>query len=76
MAYKLNPGRIPRECEIRSEDGGITGFRNVHVILFNKHDTKARGQSPWPAAGRQPLTNWRISAPAHPFEIERYEVLT
>lgn len=74
MAYSANQGRCPRECELRAEDGGIAGYRAVHVILHNGFDTKRAGHTPWPAAGRQPATVWRISRPAHPFEIEKWEI--
>ena len=71
---RKNPGSLPLECEILEEHDQAAGFWPVHVILFNGHSTKAAGQPPWPSAGRFPPTNWRISKPPHPFEIQQYEV--
>ena len=79
MTYSANLGRCPREAEIRAEDGGMAGYRKVHVILHNGHDTKGRGQDPWPAAqpygSRSPSTVWRISQPPHDFEIKKWEII-
>lgn len=69
-----NPGHVPPACELRDDDGNITGFRAVHVRLFGGHDTRKRGDTPWPAGGGRPPTNWRISKPPHPYEIEEWEV--
>lgn len=67
---KTNPGHLPKECVILDEDGELAGYRPVHVRLFNGW----RSQAPWPAAGSRPPTNWKISRPPHPFEIEAYEL--
>lgn len=65
-----NPGHLPPECEILDEDGNVTGHRAVMVKLFGGIKT-----GPWPSAGGRPVpTNWKISKPPHPFEIEEYEI--
>lgn len=74
MPYHRNEGRLPPETEIRDDAGRVTGHRSVHVRLFGGFDTRRAGHSPWPAAGGRPPTWWEISEPAHPFEIEFYEV--
>lgn len=75
MALQPNPGSLPRDCIILDEEGNVTGFRKVHVVLFNGHSTRAAGQDPWPASGARPPTCWAISRPPHPFEIQSYEVV-
>ncbi len=75
MAWKQNPGRIPRDALVLDEDGNVIGFRKVHVRLFNDYDSRAEGDDPWPAGGGKPSTQWAISRPAHPFEIREYEVV-
>ena len=72
MAYQPNLGRIPPECEILDEQGNVTGYRAVHVVLFNGFSTSKAGHAPWPAGGGRPPTNWRISKPPHPFEIAEW----
>ena len=75
MTYQPNPGRLPADCELLDDNGELTGYRPVQVRLFNGWDSKRSGHAPWPAAGGRPhATNWRLSRPPHPFEIESYEV--
>lgn len=75
MPWQPNPGRLPADCVVRdAEAGEITGYRKVHVRLFNGIDTRRRGDAPWPAAGARLATEWRISTPPGPFEIEAYEI--
>lgn len=69
-----NPGHLPPECEVRDEDGNVTGYRHVHVVLFGGFSTKKRGDAPWPSGGGRPPTNWRISKPPHPADIEFWEI--
>ena len=70
-----NPGHVPDATRILDPaTGEITGHRAVHVVLFNGWSSRATGHAPWPAAGGRPATQWRISAPPHPFEIREYEV--
>lgn len=69
-----NPGRLPPECEIRDEHGNVTGYRAVHVVLFNGFSTSKAGHAPWPAGGGRPPTNWRISKPPHSSDIEFWEI--
>lgn len=71
---QINDGHIPSECIIRDEAGDITGYRKVHVRLFGGFDTRKAGNDPWPAGGARPPTEWRISKPPHPFEIEEWEI--
>ncbi len=71
----LNPGHLPEECIIRDDDGEVTGYRSVHVVLFGGFDSRKRGDAPWPSAGGRPSpTNWKISRPPHPYEIKEYEI--
>lgn len=57
------------------DDGNVTGYRPVHVRLFNGLDTRARGDAPWPSAGGRPIqTNWKISRKPLPFEIKEFDV--
>jgi len=73
MAYKPNPGRVPDDCVVRDDAGAVTGFRSVHVRLFNGIDSKLRGDPPWPAGGGRPPTDWSISQPEpHPFQIKEW----
>lgn len=75
MAYARNPGHLPEECEIRGDDGDITGWRSVHVRLFGGYDSRKAGHAPWPAGShRAPATVWKISRPPHPFQIEEWEI--
>jgi hypothetical protein len=75
VAYRPNPGRLPPECVVQDEAGEIISFRSVHVRLHNGIDTKARGNPPWPSAGGRPSsTNWQISRPPHPFQIQEWEL--
>lgn len=68
---KRNAGRVPPETVIWDEDGNVAGYRQVRVTLFN-----GLVCGPWPSAGGRPHpTNWKISRPPHPFEIESYEVI-
>ncbi len=69
-----NEGRLPPECEVRDEHGNVTGYRAVHVVLFNGLSTRKLGHAPWPAGGGRPPTNWRISKPPHPYEIMEWEI--
>lgn len=69
-----NPGRLPPECEVLDEHGNVTGYRHVHVTLFNGFSTKKRGDAPWPAGGGRPPTIWRISKPPHPADIKEWEL--
>jgi hypothetical protein len=70
-----NPGHLPPDCIVRDEWGDITGYRSVHVVLFNGYSTKKAGAAPWPAAGAKIPTEWRISRKPHPFEIKEYEIV-
>lgn len=70
----LNEGRLPPECEVRDEDGNVTSYRDVHVVLHNGFSTRKAGRAPWPAGGGRPPTNWRISKPPHDFEIKEWEI--
>lgn len=70
---KPNKGRLPRGLVIRDDEGEVSGYHLVHVVLFNGYSTKKAGAAPWPAGGKRPPTNWGISHPPHPFEIEFYE---
>lgn len=72
MAYVANQGRCPRECEIRGDDGDITGFRSVHVRLRNGYDSKKASASPWPAGGGRPSTRWTLLR--HAFDILEWEI--
>lgn len=74
MTMQPNPGHLPPDCVIRDEDGNIMAYQPVHVVLWNGWSSAATGNAPWPAAGRHPATNWRLSQPPHPFEIQAYEV--
>lgn len=40
---KRNHGYLPLECEIRDDRGNVTGYRRVHVRLFNGYDTIRAG---------------------------------
>lgn len=75
MVWQLNAGHMPPECELLDESGNRTGYRSVHVKLFNGWNSKAAGGAPWPAAGGRPPTRWGISPQPHPFEIKAYEVI-
>lgn len=70
---KPNKGRLPRECVTVDADGN-RAYRSVHVVLFNGHSTKKADHRPWPSGGGRPPTNWAISDPPGPFEIEFYEL--
>ena len=74
MAYLPNPGHLPFDCTVFNEDGQETGFRQVHVRLFNGWDSKKVGASPWVAAGGRPPTRWEIDRKPHPFQIREYEI--
>lgn len=69
-----NPGHLPPECEVRDEDGNVTGYRAVHVRCFGGFDSRKAGHAPWPAAGGRPPTQWRISKPPHSSDIEFWEI--
>lgn len=70
-----NPGHLPDECIVESEDGTVT-YRAVHVRLFCGWDSKKVGAAPWPSKGGRPSdTVWRVSEPPHGFQIESYEVV-
>jgi hypothetical protein len=69
-----NSGRCPPEAEILDENGNVTSYRRVRVVLFNGHDTARKEPSGWPAGGKG-ACNWRISRSPHPFEIREFEVL-
>ena len=75
MPYLRNPGRIPPECEIRDEQGNITGWRKVHVRTFGGWDSRKAGHEPWPAGGGRPPTKWKVDRPPHSFDIQEYEVI-
>lgn len=79
MTWRPNPGKIPDECAVWSEDGQSVTYRPVHVRTFGSDtippfDSKRAGHLPWPSGGGRPPTNWRISRPPQPFEIREYEV--
>lgn len=63
-----NPGRLPPECVIRDDDGNVTGYRSVRVVLWG-----GIASGPWPSAGGRPPTCWKISKPPHPYEIKEWE---
>ena len=69
-----NPGYLPPDCIVRDEFGEISGYRSVHVVLFNGYSTKKAAAAPWPAGGGRQQTVWTISRRPHPFEIQFYEV--
>lgn len=75
MAYQPNPGRLPEACLLRDDSGNVVGFRAVHVRLRCGYDSKAAGHQPWPSKGaRGGDTNWKISRPGFPGDIEFWEV--
>lgn len=64
-----NPGRLPPECVVWGEDGNVASYRPVMVKLWG-----GIRSGPWPSAGGRPPTDWSISRPPHPFQIEEFEV--
>lgn len=73
MARLPNPGHLPPECEIRDEDGNVTGYRPVHVWLRCGWSSQAAAHAPWPSAGGRSSTRWSLRGDSH--DILHFEVI-
>lgn len=74
MAWLINPGHLPPECEIRDEQGNITGYRKCHVRLRGGFDSQKAGHDPWPSkTNRGPTTRWTLGW--HCFDIVEFLIV-
>lgn len=74
MPWHPNPGRCPDECLVLDELGEVTGYRRVHVWLFNGSESSIQSPNGWASGGRGGC-NWSICKPPHPFDIQEWRLI-
>lgn len=72
MAFIPNPGRLPEQCAVLSENGEVVSYRRVHVVLRCGYATKGREPNGWASEGRS-ACRWTIQN--HPYDIMEFEVI-